>query len=99
MRHFADPQGGSGFRQRARGQQQQLDYAFQSIEYIYGFNLDRRALDLLNAITVVPGAVGAWRKDLIVDVGGFGHDTLAEDTDLTLKIRRPVTRSVTKRAP
>ena len=36
---------------------------FQSIEYIYGFNLDRRALDLLNAITVVPGAVGAWRKE------------------------------------
>ena len=30
----------------------------------------------------------AWRKDLIVDLGGFGNDTLAEDTDLTLKIRR-----------
>jgi cellulose synthase/poly-beta-1,6-N-acetylglucosamine synthase-like glycosyltransferase len=61
---------------------------FQSIEYIYGFNLDRRALDLLNAITVVPGAVGAWRKPLILELGGFGGDTLAEDTDLTLKIRR-----------
>ena len=61
---------------------------FQSIEYIYGFNLDRRALDELNAITVVPGAVGAWRRELIVNLGGFGHDTLAEDTDLTLAIRR-----------
>jgi cellulose synthase/poly-beta-1,6-N-acetylglucosamine synthase-like glycosyltransferase len=37
---------------------------------------------------VVPGAVGAWRKDLVVGVGGFGDDTLAEDTDLTLTIRR-----------
>src|SRR5713226_9035964 len=52
------------------------------------FNLDRRALDLLNAITVVPGAVGAWRRDLIRELGGFAHDTLAEDTDLTLAIRR-----------
>jgi cellulose synthase/poly-beta-1,6-N-acetylglucosamine synthase-like glycosyltransferase len=42
----------------------------------------------LNAITVVPGAVGAWRKDLIVACGGFGNDTLAEDTDITLAIRR-----------
>ena len=61
---------------------------FQSIEYIYGFNLDRRALDYLNAITVVPGAVGAWRKELVLGLGGFGHDTLAEDADLTLAIRR-----------
>jgi len=43
---------------------------------------------LMNAITVVPGAAGAWRKDLILRVGGFGDDTLAEDTDLTLAIRR-----------
>jgi cellulose synthase/poly-beta-1,6-N-acetylglucosamine synthase-like glycosyltransferase len=43
---------------------------------------------MLNAITVVPGAVGAWRKELILRLGGFGGDTLAEDTDLTLRIRR-----------
>jgi cellulose synthase/poly-beta-1,6-N-acetylglucosamine synthase-like glycosyltransferase len=61
---------------------------FQSIEYTYGFNLDRRALDVLNAITVVPGAAGAWRKSLILAAGGFASDTLAEDTDLTLAIRR-----------
>jgi cellulose synthase/poly-beta-1,6-N-acetylglucosamine synthase-like glycosyltransferase len=42
----------------------------------------------LNAITVVPGAVGAWRKRLIVACGGFGNDTLAEDADITLAIRR-----------
>jgi cellulose synthase/poly-beta-1,6-N-acetylglucosamine synthase-like glycosyltransferase len=32
--------------------------------------------------------VGAWRKDLVEEAGGFGHDTLAEDADLTLAIRR-----------
>ena len=70
------------------GNRQKWLTRFQSIEYIYGFNLDRRALDYLNAITVVPGAVGAWRKQLVLDCGGFLHDTLAEDTDLTLAIRR-----------
>lgn len=61
---------------------------FQSIEYICAFNLDRRALDMLNAITVVPGAVGAWRRDVIRAAGDFTEDTLAEDTDVTLAIRQ-----------
>jgi cellulose synthase/poly-beta-1,6-N-acetylglucosamine synthase-like glycosyltransferase len=70
------------------GNRQRWVTRFQSLEYIYGFNLDRRALDVLNAITVVPGAAGAWRKSLVLEAGGFAHDTLAEDTDLTLAIRR-----------
>ncbi|MGC9947739.1 MAG: glycosyltransferase [Bryobacteraceae bacterium] len=88
VRHFADARVGAVSGNARVGNRQRWITRFQSIEYIYGFNLDRRALDLLNAITVVPGAVGAWRKRLIVDLGGFGDDTLAEDTDLTLKIRR-----------
>jgi peptidoglycan-N-acetylglucosamine deacetylase len=51
-------------------------------------NLDRRAFSLLDCITVVPGAVGAWRRALVIKAGGFRHDTLAEDQDLTLTIRR-----------
>jgi peptidoglycan-N-acetylglucosamine deacetylase len=88
VRHFADPHVGAVSGNARVGNRNSWITRFQSIEYIYGFNLDRRALDLLNAITVVPGAVGAWRKDLIVKLGGFGDETLAEDTDLTLKIRR-----------
>ena len=88
VRHFADPRVGAVSGNARVGNRHNWITRFQSIEYICGFNLDRRALDLLNAITVVPGAVGAWRKDLIDAVGGFGHDTLAEDTDLTLAIRR-----------
>jgi cellulose synthase/poly-beta-1,6-N-acetylglucosamine synthase-like glycosyltransferase/peptidoglycan/xylan/chitin deacetylase (PgdA/CDA1 family)/spore germination protein YaaH len=88
VRHFADARVGAVSGNARVGNRNGWITRFQSIEYIYGFNLDRRALDLLNAITVVPGAVGAWRKDLIVKLGGFGDETLAEDTDLTLKIRR-----------
>ncbi len=87
-RHFADGRIGAVSGNARVGNKRKWITRFQSIEYVYGFNLDRRALDILNAITVVPGAVGAWRKELVVSLGGFGHDTLAEDTDLTLSIRR-----------
>jgi cellulose synthase/poly-beta-1,6-N-acetylglucosamine synthase-like glycosyltransferase/spore germination protein YaaH/peptidoglycan/xylan/chitin deacetylase (PgdA/CDA1 family) len=61
---------------------------WQSIEYITSQNMDRRAFDILNTITVVPGAIGAFRKSVIQEVGGFTSDTLAEDCDLTMRILR-----------
>jgi cellulose synthase/poly-beta-1,6-N-acetylglucosamine synthase-like glycosyltransferase/peptidoglycan/xylan/chitin deacetylase (PgdA/CDA1 family)/spore germination protein YaaH len=61
---------------------------WQALEYITSQNMDRRAFASLNCITVVPGAVGAWRRDLLMEAGGFPSDTLAEDQDLTLRIRR-----------
>jgi cellulose synthase/poly-beta-1,6-N-acetylglucosamine synthase-like glycosyltransferase/peptidoglycan/xylan/chitin deacetylase (PgdA/CDA1 family) len=61
---------------------------WQSIEYITSQNIDRRALARLNAITVVPGAIGGWRTDSLRAVGGYSSDTLAEDMDLTWRIRR-----------
>src|SRR5436190_23811433 len=51
-------------------------------------NLDRRAFELFNAIGVVPGAIGAWRRRALVEAGGYSHDTLAEDADLTITIER-----------
>jgi cellulose synthase/poly-beta-1,6-N-acetylglucosamine synthase-like glycosyltransferase/spore germination protein YaaH/peptidoglycan/xylan/chitin deacetylase (PgdA/CDA1 family) len=61
---------------------------WQSIEYITSQNFDRRAFDLLNCITVVPGAIGAFRKEAIIEAGGFTMDTLAEDCDLTMRLHR-----------
>jgi cellulose synthase/poly-beta-1,6-N-acetylglucosamine synthase-like glycosyltransferase len=61
---------------------------WQSIEYITSQNFDRRAFDLLNCITVVPGAIGAFRKDAIQNAGGFTTDTLAEDCDVTMRMHR-----------
>ncbi|MBC7536840.1 MAG: glycosyltransferase, partial [Ferruginibacter sp.] len=61
---------------------------WQSIEYITSQNFDRRAFDLLNCITVVPGAIGAFRKSAVIEAGGFTSDTLAEDCDLTMRLHR-----------
>ena len=59
---------------------------WQALEYITTQNLDRRANALLNCITVVPGAVGAWRRSVVLSVGGFRPDTLAEDAELTVRL-------------
>src|SRR5213596_1169457 len=60
----------------------------QALEYTCGFNLDRRAYNRWNCITVVPGAISAIRKDAINKAGGLSLQTLAEDTDLTLSLHR-----------
>ncbi|HET6867130.1 MAG TPA: bifunctional polysaccharide deacetylase/glycosyltransferase family 2 protein [Solirubrobacteraceae bacterium] len=67
---------------------------WQHIEYVIGFNLDRRMYDVLQATPTVPGAVGAFRRDVLSQVGGVPADTLAEDTDLTLAIGRTGRRVV-----
>jgi len=59
---------------------------WQSIEYTTSQNFDRRAYDAVNAILVVPGAIGAFRKTAMEEVDGFTVDTLAEDCDLTLRL-------------
>jgi cellulose synthase/poly-beta-1,6-N-acetylglucosamine synthase-like glycosyltransferase/peptidoglycan/xylan/chitin deacetylase (PgdA/CDA1 family) len=61
---------------------------WQAIEYVTSQNLDRRAFALLNCITVVPGAIGAWRRQLVREAGGFSDQTLAEDQDLTMTLLR-----------
>jgi cellulose synthase/poly-beta-1,6-N-acetylglucosamine synthase-like glycosyltransferase/peptidoglycan/xylan/chitin deacetylase (PgdA/CDA1 family) len=61
---------------------------WQHIEYVMGFNLDRRLYDVLRCMPTVPGAIGAFRRDAIVDIGGVSGATLAEDTDITIAIGR-----------
>ncbi|WP_292010685.1 polysaccharide deacetylase family protein [Chryseobacterium sp.] len=59
---------------------------WQSIEYTTSQNFDRLAYAHINAITVIPGAIGAFKRSVIDKVGGYSSDTLAEDCDLTVKI-------------
>ncbi|MES2371962.1 MAG: glycosyltransferase [Bacteroidota bacterium] len=61
---------------------------WQSIEYTISQNFDRKGFAYPNAITVVPGAIGAFRKKVVIEAGGFTTDTLAEDCDITIRILR-----------
>jgi cellulose synthase/poly-beta-1,6-N-acetylglucosamine synthase-like glycosyltransferase/peptidoglycan/xylan/chitin deacetylase (PgdA/CDA1 family) len=84
--HFADPCVGAVAGKIVVGNATNLLTRFQSLEYITTQNVDRRAFELFNAIGVVPGALGAWRRDAIITAGGYSRDTLAEDADLTLSV-------------
>jgi peptidoglycan-N-acetylglucosamine deacetylase len=86
--HFQDPSVGAVAGKVVVGNQNNLMTRFQALEYILSQNLDRRAFELFNAIGVVPGAIGAWRKQALVEAGGYSHDTLAEDADITLALER-----------
>ncbi|MFL5560395.1 MAG: glycosyltransferase [Gemmatimonadaceae bacterium] len=85
---LADPRVGAVAGNAKVGNRVNLVTRWQAVEYVTSQNLDRRAFALLDCITVVPGAVGAWRRTLAVAAGGFSEGTLAEDQDLTLAIRR-----------
>ncbi|KFF12995.1 glycosyl transferase family 2 [Chryseobacterium soli] len=61
---------------------------WQAIEYTTSQNFDRLAYAYINAITVIPGAIGAFKRSVIGEVGGYSSDTLAEDCDITVKILR-----------
>jgi len=87
-RWFADPEIGAVAGNAKVGNRINLVTRWQAVEYVTAQNLERRALDRFDAITVVPGAVGAWRRAALDMVGGYPHDTLAEDQDLTIAIQR-----------
>ncbi|ACL57966.1 polysaccharide deacetylase family protein [Methylobacterium nodulans] len=85
-RHFADPKIGAVAGTVSVGNRKTLIARFQALEYTMSQNLDRRAFQLINAIGVVPGAIGAWRREALMAVGGYSSDTLAEDADLTISL-------------
>lgn len=87
-RWFADPKLGAVAGDARVGNRVNLVTRWQAIEYITSQNLERRAFAAFDAMTVVPGAVGAWRRTALDSVGGYPENTLAEDQDLTIGIQR-----------
>ncbi|AMW06000.1 glycosyltransferase [Gemmatimonas phototrophica] len=88
VRPLADRRVGAVAGNAKVGNRVNLVTRWQAVEYVTSQNLDRRAFVMLNCITVVPGAIGAWRRAAVLDAGGFRTDTLAEDQDLTLTLLR-----------
>ena len=88
VRWFADPEIGAVAGNALVGNRVNLITRWQALEYVTAQNLERRALAALGAVTVVPGAVGAWRRSALQTLGGFPEDTLAEDQDLTMAVQQ-----------
>jgi cellulose synthase/poly-beta-1,6-N-acetylglucosamine synthase-like glycosyltransferase/peptidoglycan/xylan/chitin deacetylase (PgdA/CDA1 family) len=87
VRWFTNPAIGAVAGNAKVGNRINMITRWQALEYIVAQNLERRALSALDTLTVVPGAVGAWRRDVLRELGGFPADTLAEDQDLTIAIQ------------
>jgi cellulose synthase/poly-beta-1,6-N-acetylglucosamine synthase-like glycosyltransferase len=85
---FRDPAVGAVSGNTKVGNRRGLLGRWQHIEYVMGFNLDRRMYEVLGFMPTVPGAIGAFRHDALADIGGVSGATLAEDTDITLDIGR-----------
>ncbi|MFF7164584.1 bifunctional polysaccharide deacetylase/glycosyltransferase family 2 protein [Streptomyces sp. NPDC008086] len=91
---FADPGIGAVAGNAKVGNRNTVIGAWQHIEYVMGFNLDRRMYDLLRCMPTIPGAIGAFRREAVLEVGGMSEDTLAEDTDITIAMHRAGRRVV-----
>jgi peptidoglycan-N-acetylglucosamine deacetylase len=86
--HFVNPKIGAMAGNAKVGNRVNLWTRWQALEYITSQNFERRALDVLGAVSVVPGAIGAWRVSAVREAGGYHVDTVAEDADLTMALLR-----------
>lgn len=86
MHHFLSPDVGAVAGNVKVGNRRNLLTRLQALEYIEGLNIPRRAQATIRAVNIVPGPVGIFRRDVLLQVGGYDSDTFAEDTDLTLKL-------------
>jgi peptidoglycan-N-acetylglucosamine deacetylase len=86
--HFINPKVGAIAGNAKVGNRVNLWTRWQALEYITSQNFERRALDVLGAVSVVPGAIGAWRVSAVHEAGGYQLDTVAEDADLTMALLR-----------
>jgi cellulose synthase/poly-beta-1,6-N-acetylglucosamine synthase-like glycosyltransferase/peptidoglycan/xylan/chitin deacetylase (PgdA/CDA1 family)/spore germination protein YaaH len=84
--HFEDPLVGAVAGNAKVGNRVNLWTRWQALEYITSQNFERRALNLFNVVTVVPGAIGAWRTGPVKTAGGYPLNTVAEDADLTMSL-------------
>jgi peptidoglycan-N-acetylglucosamine deacetylase len=84
--HFEDARIGAMAGNAKVGNRVNLWTRWQALEYITSQNFERRALDLFHVVTVVPGAIGAWRTAPVKAAGGYPINTVAEDADLTMNL-------------
>jgi cellulose synthase/poly-beta-1,6-N-acetylglucosamine synthase-like glycosyltransferase len=84
--HFEDPRIGAMAGNAKVGNRVNLWTRWQALEYITSQNFERRALALFHVVTVVPGAIGAWRTAPVKAAGGYPLNTVAEDADLTMNL-------------
>ncbi|MDP9268759.1 MAG: glycosyltransferase [Acidobacteriota bacterium] len=86
VEHFVGPKVAAAAGNTKVGNRVNIWTRWQALEYITSQNFERRALNVFGAVSVVPGALGAWRTAAVREAGGYHTDTVAEDADLTMSL-------------
>lgn len=86
VRHFINPSVGAVAGNIKVANRENLPTRLQAVEYIQGLALERRAQGVVQAVSVIGGPLGMFRRSALIEVGGYDSDTFAEDRDLTLKL-------------
>lgn len=61
---------------------------FQTVEYLRAFLAGRVAQSAVNGLLIISGAFGLFKRDALVEVGGFRPDTIGEDMELVTRLHR-----------
>jgi poly-beta-1,6 N-acetyl-D-glucosamine synthase len=86
VRHFGNPAVGAVAGNVKVVNRQNMLSRLQALEYIEGLNFVRAAQGFFHVVNIIPGPIGVFRRVALESVGGYDHDTFAEDCDLTLKL-------------
>lgn len=86
IRHFENPRVGAVAGNVKVINRENIWTNIQALEYVEGLAMARKAQSFMRAVNIIPGPLGMFRKKVLQEVGGYDHDTFAEDCDLTLKL-------------
>jgi poly-beta-1,6 N-acetyl-D-glucosamine synthase len=86
IRHFRSPAIGAVAGSVKVVNRNNLLSSLQALEYVEGLNMVRAAQGFFRLVNIIPGPIGVFRRSALERVGGYDHDTFAEDCDLTLKL-------------
>lgn len=86
IRHFENPRIGAVAGNVKVINRENIWSRIQALEYVEGLAMARKAQSFMRTVNIIPGPLGMFRKSVLQQVGGYDHDTFAEDCDLTLKL-------------
>ncbi len=86
VRHFTDPNVAAVAGSVKVVNRSNTLTALQALEYIEGLNMVRQAQAFFRTVNIIPGPIGVFRRDALLEIGGYEADTFAEDCDTTLRL-------------
>lgn len=94
VRPVNDSEVDKGFIETARLPKKNLA-RFQTVEYLRAFLFGRLGWGSINALMIISGAFGVFKKSVVIDAGGYTENTIGEDMELVVKIHEQMRRNKT----